>query len=60
MITLRLLKAYRNKRTGDLLVTTNNIAHALIENGVAEKATSKKAFLKPPKDKMVRSSPKVK
>tara|TARA_R110000868_G_scaffold234542_2_gene488253 strand:- start:818 stop:997 length:180 start_codon:yes stop_codon:yes gene_type:complete len=49
MKTLILLRGWNGHRKGAVVHETNNVAHSLIESGVAEAHS----FTKPPKDKMV-------
>jgi len=62
MQKIKLLKNYKNFQKGSIIEVDNNVAFGLIDSGIASLVTSKKqeylhkAFTKPPKDKMMRST----
>ena len=69
MQTIIYVKNYQKHKIGDIEIVTNNIAHGLIEMGVAriysreikkEIKEKIKAFRKPPADKMMRPKKKPK
>lgn len=53
MIKLVLIKGINGKKAGEIIYETNNVAHSLIENKIAEKY---KEFENPVRDKMMRKN----
>lgn len=55
MQKIQYIKNYRDKRAGDIETVGNNIAHGLVETGVAILYRNK--IMRSPQDKMMRAAP---
>jgi len=54
------LKDYKGHKKGEIEIVSNNVAHGLIELGVAKIATKRKSLRKPPMDRMMRPQKEAK